>query len=128
MGSRWSAGAVLMLLAMGCSARRGGYAQAVDSATAACQRNPAYCARVGGEEAVVPLEEKRLPPEPFPGKPFVFDFEIPVRPDPVAQVGQKEAAKGVTPTLDRVSDSPVGVGLVCEPHRRAGRIQGCLPS
>jgi hypothetical protein len=63
------------------------------------------------EEAVVPLEEKRLPPEPFPGKPFVFDFEIPVRPDPVAQVGQKEAAKGVTPTLDRVFDSPVGVGL-----------------
>ena len=56
MGSRWSAGAVLMLLAMGCSARRGGYAQAVDSATAACQRNPAYCARVGGEEAVVPLQ------------------------------------------------------------------------
>ena len=36
------------------------------------------------EEAVVPLEEKRLPPEPFPGKPFVFGFEIPVRPDPVA--------------------------------------------
>ncbi|CAA9394667.1 MAG: hypothetical protein AVDCRST_MAG01-01-696 [uncultured Rubrobacteraceae bacterium] len=34
------------------------------------------------EEAVVPLEEKRLPPEPFPGKPFVFDFEIPVQPDP----------------------------------------------
>ncbi len=32
------------------------------------------------EEAVVPLEEKRLPPEPFPGKPFVFDFEIPVQP------------------------------------------------
>jgi hypothetical protein len=57
------------------------------------------------ESAVVPLEEKQLPPEPFPGKPFVFDFEIPVRPDPVVGVGQKEAAKGVTPTLDLVIDS-----------------------
>ncbi len=53
MGSRWMA--VMMLLALGCSARRGSYGQAVDSATAACQRNPAYCASVAGEEAVVPL-------------------------------------------------------------------------
>jgi hypothetical protein len=65
------------------------------------------------ESAVVPLEEKQLPPEPFPGKPFVFDFEIPVRPDPVVGEGQKEA-KGVTPTLDRVIDSAEKPGVaVC---------------
>jgi hypothetical protein len=80
------------------------------------------------EDAVVPLEEKRLPPEPFPGKPFVFDFEIPVRPDPVAQVGQKEVAKGVTPTLDRVFDSPVGWGLFVNVIAGRAAIQGCLPS
>ncbi|MBA2712644.1 MAG: hypothetical protein H0U55_03695 [Rubrobacteraceae bacterium] len=57
------------------------------------------------EEAVVPLEEKRLPPEPFEGKPFVFDFEIPVRPDPVVEAGQKETAGGATLTPDRVVDS-----------------------
>ena len=56
------------------------------------------------EEAVLPLEEKRLPPEPFEGKPFIFDFEIPVRPDPVVEVGQKETAGGVTLTPDRVVD------------------------
>ena len=48
--------------------------------------------------ALVPPEEKQLPPEPFPGKPFVFEFEIPVRPDPVVGVGRKETAKGVTLT------------------------------
>jgi hypothetical protein len=57
------------------------------------------------ESAVVPIEEKELPPEPFPGKPFVFNFDIPVQPDPVVGVGQKEAAKGITPTLDRVIGS-----------------------
>jgi hypothetical protein len=36
------------------------------------------------ESPVVPLEEKQPPAAPFPGKPFVFDFEIPVRPNPVA--------------------------------------------
>jgi hypothetical protein len=66
------------------------------------------------ESVVVPMEEKQLPPEPFPGKPFVFDFAIPVRPDSVVGVGQKEAAKGVTPTLDRVIDSPEKPGVaVC---------------
>jgi hypothetical protein len=57
------------------------------------------------ESAVVPIGEKQLPPEPFPGKPFVFEFEIPVRPDSVVGVGQKEAAKGISPTLDRVINS-----------------------
>lgn len=28
--------------------------QALDSATSACRQNPAYCARIAGEEAVVP--------------------------------------------------------------------------
>jgi hypothetical protein len=59
------------------------------------------------EHAVVPPEEKELPPEPFPGKPFVFDFEVPVRPVPVVEVGQKETVGGVTLGLDRVIDSPV---------------------
>jgi hypothetical protein len=59
------------------------------------------------EHALVPPEEKELPPEPFPGKPFAFEFEIPVRPVPVIEVGQKETVSGVTLTLDRVIDSPV---------------------
>jgi hypothetical protein len=57
------------------------------------------------ESAVVPMEEKQLPPEPFPGKPFVFEFEIPVRPVPVVEVDQKETVSGVTLTLDRVINS-----------------------
>jgi hypothetical protein len=65
------------------------------------------------QEAVVPPEEKRLPPETFEGKPFVFDFEIPVRPDPVGKLGPKETASDVT---------------VTECDRRAGRKQECLQS
>jgi hypothetical protein len=65
------------------------------------------------EEAVVPPEEKMLPPEPFEGKPFVFDFEITVRPDPVGEVGKKEMAGGVT---------------LSEPRRGVGRTHWCLPS
>jgi hypothetical protein len=57
------------------------------------------------ESAVVPIEEKQLPPEPFPGKPFVFEFEIPVRPVPVVEVDQKKTVSGVTLTLDRVINS-----------------------
>ncbi len=57
------------------------------------------------ETAVVPIEEKELPPEPFPGKPFVFEFDISVRPVPVIEVGQKETVSGVTLTLDRVINS-----------------------
>jgi len=59
------------------------------------------------EHALVPPEEKELPPEPFPGKPFAFEFEIPMRPVPVIEAGQKETVSGVTLTLDRVIDSPV---------------------
>ena len=41
------------------------------------------------------------------GKPFVFDFEVPVRPAPTIEVDQKARARGTTLTLDRVVDSPV---------------------
>jgi hypothetical protein len=57
------------------------------------------------ESAVVPMEEKQLPPEPFPGKPFVFEFDIPIQPVPEIEVGQEETVNGVTLTLDRVIDS-----------------------
>ena len=52
-----------------------------------------------------PDGEERPPPEPV-GKPFVFDFQIPVRGAPVVEVGEKDTASGVTLTLDRVIDSP----------------------
>ncbi|QSQ18728.1 hypothetical protein JY651_25545 [Pyxidicoccus parkwayensis] len=51
----------VLLFSVGCGAgspsRRGQgrYAQTVDSATTACERNPAYCAKVPGEETVHPL-------------------------------------------------------------------------
>ena len=38
--------------------------------------------------------------------PFVFEFEIPVRPYPVVEVGQEVTTKGVTLTLERVLNSP----------------------
>jgi hypothetical protein len=52
-----------------------------------------------------PNGEERPLPEPV-GKPFDFDFRIPVRGAPVVEVGQKDTASGVTLTLDRVIDSP----------------------
>jgi hypothetical protein len=52
-----------------------------------------------------PNGEERPSPEPV-GKPFVFDFQIPVQGAPVVEVGQKDTASGVTLTLDRVIDSP----------------------
>lgn len=58
------------------------------------------------ESAVVPLEGKQPPPEPFPGDPFVFKFEVPVHAVSVVDVNQKVTAKGVTLRLDRVIDSP----------------------
>jgi hypothetical protein len=57
------------------------------------------------ESAVVPPEEKQLPPEPFEGGPFVFEFEVPVRPVPVVEIDQKVTAKGVTLTLEQVMNS-----------------------
>ncbi len=59
-------GVSVLLFLVGCGAgspsRRGAgsYAQAVDSATAACERNPAYCATVAGEESVVPLQVRAV--------------------------------------------------------------------
>jgi hypothetical protein len=58
------------------------------------------------EQPVVSLEEKQLPPEPFPGEPFVFEFEIPVHAVPMVEVNEKATAEGVTLTLDRVLNSP----------------------
>jgi hypothetical protein len=58
------------------------------------------------ESAVVPLQGKQPPPEPFPGEPFVFTFDVPVHAVPVVDVTQKATAKGVTLRLDRVINSP----------------------
>ncbi len=58
------------------------------------------------ESAVVPLEGKQQPPEPFPGEPFVFKFDVPVHAVNVVDVNKKATAKGVTLRLDRVIDSP----------------------
>jgi hypothetical protein len=58
------------------------------------------------ESAVVPLQGKQPPPEPFPGDPFVFKFEAPVHAVSVVDVNQKVTAKGATLRLDRVIDSP----------------------
>lgn len=59
------------------------------------------------ESAVVPLQGKKPPPpEPFPGEPFVFNFDVPVHAVHVVDVNQKATAKGVTLRLDRVIDSP----------------------
>lgn len=57
----------------------------------------------------IPLYESGGPmskdEEPKAG-PFVFEFEIPVRPIPVVEVGQQVATQGVTLTLERVLNSP----------------------
>jgi hypothetical protein len=58
------------------------------------------------ESAVVPLEGKQPPPEPFPGGPFVFNFDVPVHAVSVVDVNQKATAKGVTLRVDRVLNSP----------------------
>ena len=57
----------------------------------------------------IPVVAQALPSydawEPV-GKPFVFDFEIPVRPAPIVEVNQTVEADGVALTLERVADSP----------------------
>lgn len=57
----------------------------------------------------IPVEAQVLPSmdqsEPV-GEPFVFDFEIPVRPAPVIGLDQKVEAYGVELTLVRVVNSP----------------------
>jgi hypothetical protein len=59
------------------------------------------------EWAVTPLGEGGEIPDPEPvGEPFVFDFEVPVRPAPVVEVSQKDTANGITLTLERVTNSP----------------------
>lgn len=54
---------------------------------------------------IVSSGEEEVPPEPV-GKPFVFDFELPVRPAPIVEIDQKVEANGMTLTLDRVVNSP----------------------
>jgi hypothetical protein len=58
------------------------------------------------ESAVVPLQGKQPPPEPFPGEPFVFNFDVPVHAVHVVDINHKATAKGVTLRLDRVINSP----------------------
>ena len=67
----------------------------------------------------VPLVEEpmrvgdRVSGKPEPG-PFVFDFEIPVRPAPTIELNQKAEAEGVTLTLERVVASPLAPqAVVC---------------
>lgn len=48
----------------------------------------------------------RPPPEPVGGRPFAFDFEIPVQRAPVVRVDERAEADEVTLTLKRVMDSP----------------------
>ena len=59
----------------------------------------------------VPLQEEprvgaKLSGKSEPG-PFVFDFEVPVRPAPTIEVDQTVEAEGIAMTLERVVDSPV---------------------
>ena len=57
----------------------------------------------------IPIAAQALPSydrsEPV-GEPFVFDFEIPVRPAPIIELNQTVEADGVALTLKRVVDSP----------------------
>jgi hypothetical protein len=59
----------------------------------------------------VPLQEEPRVGAKVSGKtepgPFVFDFEIPVRPAPTIEVDRTVEAEGVEITLERVVDSPV---------------------
>ncbi len=57
----------------------------------------------------VPLEEGGMlgrPGQKPDAGPFVFDFEVPVRPVPVIEVDQEATTKGITLTLERVVNSP----------------------
>ncbi|CAA9467635.1 MAG: hypothetical protein AVDCRST_MAG02-3301 [uncultured Rubrobacteraceae bacterium] len=54
----------------------------------------------------VPLFEGGMPGEKPDAGPFVFDFEIPVRTNPVVEVGQEATKGGVAITLERVVNSP----------------------
>jgi hypothetical protein len=53
--------------------------------------------------------KKPPPPEPFPGEPFVFKFDVLVHAVHYVDVNREKAtAKGVTLRLDQVIDSPGG--------------------
>ena len=57
----------------------------------------------------IPIVAQALPSydmsEPV-GEPFVFDFEVPVRPAPIMELNQTVEAGGVALTLERISDPP----------------------
>lgn len=57
----------------------------------------------------IPVVAQALPSydrwEPV-GEPFIFDFEVPVRPAPIVEVNQTVETDGVALTLERVADSP----------------------
>lgn len=63
------------------------------------EETPVFSTVEEGEEGV------RLEPKP-PIGPFVFEFEIPVRPAPVVEMDQQAEANGLTLRLDRVVASP----------------------
>ncbi len=60
---------------------------------------PTFSSTKEGEQGI------RLEPRP-PIGPFVFDFELPVRPAPTVELNQKVEASGVEMTLERVVNSP----------------------
>lgn len=60
---------------------------------------PVFSSMEEGEQGV------RIEPRP-PIGPFVFDFELPVRPAPTAESDQKVEKNGVVMTLNRVVNSP----------------------
>ena len=74
------------------------------------------------ESAVVPLDEKPPPPEPFPGDPFVFNFEVPVacrlrsrrQPESDGQRCHPQAGSG-----DRLPWEAPGCHLLRAPGRQA---------
>jgi hypothetical protein len=41
------------------------------------------------EQPVVPPEERQLPPEPLPGEPFIFEFDIPCMPSPWSRLTRR---------------------------------------
>lgn len=80
------------------------------------------------ERPVTPLGEGGKIPQPEPvGEPFVFGFEIPVRPAPVVEVNRKATASGITLTLERVKDSPGRPEAVVCLELSNGVVRGWFP-
>lgn len=70
---------------------------------------------------------KQIPEPRQIGKPFVVEFETPVRSAPVVEVDQEDTASGVTLTLEQVTDSPgQPEAVVCLKSQE--RMRGWIPS